>query len=69
MDSDTVSEYPYFADQRNIRNTRSQSAGLEREAAPPLAPWQVPMAIVLSSLGLWGAIWLAVSSLVSIGLL
>jgi hypothetical protein len=62
VDRNTVSEYAYFADQRNIRNTRSQAAGLASEA-PPLASWQALIVVVMSSLGLWGAIWLAVSSL------
>jgi hypothetical protein len=65
VDSDTVSEYPYSVDQRNIRRTWSQPAGLARATAPRLAPWQELIVIVLSSLGLWGVIWLAVSSLAS----
>jgi hypothetical protein len=63
VDRNTVSEYAYFADQRNIRNMRSQPAELAREVAPPLAPWQALIVVVISSLVLWDAIWLAVSSL------
>jgi hypothetical protein len=59
----TVPHYGYAAEFRRRQNAISRPDQSEREG--PLAPGVALIMIVLSSLGLWSVIWLAVSSLAS----
>ena len=65
MNSNTVSKYPYSADYRSVGNGPSRTLGGMRDGVPSVPPGAALMVVVLSSLGLWAAIWLAVSSLAS----
>jgi hypothetical protein len=54
------------ADTRSLPDSRSQPPGWSaREAAGSLSPRAALAVIVLSSLGLWAAIWWVATSLVS----
>ena len=63
MNRDTVPHYGYAAEYRRRRDAISRPDLSERESS--LAPGVALIMIVLSSLGLWYVIWLAVSSLAS----
>lgn len=63
MNRHTVPHYRYAAEYRRRHDAISRSNQSERES--PLAPGVALIIIVLSSLGLWCVIWLAVSSLAS----
>ena len=62
MNRHTVPHYGYAAEYWRRHNAITRPARSEREG--PLAPGVALVMIVLLSLGLWGVIWLAVSSLV-----
>ena len=62
MNRHTVPHFGYAAEFRRRHNAISRPDQSERES--PLAPGIALVMIVLLSLGLWGVIWLAVSSLV-----
>ena len=59
-----MSHYGNTADYRRPHDAISRPDQSERES--PLAPGVALIIVVLSSLGLWGVIWLAVSSLASV---
>ena len=63
MNRHTVPHYGRAAEYRRRHDAISRPDQSERES--PLAPGVAPIIIVLSSLGLWCVIWLAVSSLAS----
>jgi hypothetical protein len=56
--------YGYTADYRRRHDAISRPDQSERER--PIAPGVALIIIVLSSLGLWCVVWLAVSSLASV---
>jgi hypothetical protein len=65
-----VTNYPppnfhYFANTRGDHAGRSQSDPTAADAATKLAPWAAQIVALFLSLGLWGAIWQAISSLVA----
>jgi hypothetical protein len=60
----TVPHYGYAAEYRRRHDAISRPDQSERES--PLAPGAALIIIVLSLLGLWCVIWLAVSSLASV---
>ena len=61
MNRNTAPHYGYTADYRRRHDAISRPDQSEREG--PLAPGLALIIIVLSSLGFWCVIWLAVSSL------
>ena len=61
MNRHTVPHYGYAAEYRSRHGAISRPGQFERER--PLAPRVALIIVVLSSLGLWCVIWLAVSSL------
>ena len=63
MNRNTVPHYGYTADYRRRHDAISRPDQSARES--PLTPGVALILIVLSSLGLWGVIWLAVSSIAS----
>ena len=63
MTRHNVPHLGYAAEYWRRHNAISRPDQSERES--PLAPGVAPIIIVLSSLGLWCVIWLAVSSLAS----
>ena len=63
MNRHTVPHYGYAAEYRKRHDLISRPDQSER--ARPLAPGTALTIIMLSSLGLWCVIWLAVSSLAS----
>lgn len=65
VDRNTVLEYAYSADHRSLRDRSPRSDRLAPEAAAFLTVGEALIVVGLLSLGLWAAIWLAVSSLAS----
>ena len=63
MNRHTVPHYGYAAEYRRRHDAISRPDQSQRES--PLAPGAALTIIVLSLLGLWCVIWLAVSSLAS----
>lgn len=65
MNSNIAPDYPYFVHVSSLGGGSSRSDPSAGEAAPILPVGAALMVIFLLSLGLWGAIWVAVSSLTS----
>jgi hypothetical protein len=61
----TVLEHGYFANHRSVADSASRSDAGICGSTPPLPLGAALILIALSSLGLWWAIWLALSSLAS----
>jgi len=68
MDSDIVSEPTYSGGKRRLRYGVPPSDRTVHQAELRLSRRASLMAILLSSLGLWAAIWAAVRSLASLWL-
>jgi hypothetical protein len=61
VDRNTILEYGYLADDRSLRNRPSPPRRSARGAAVPLTGIAGLIVAVLSSLGLWAAIWVVFS--------
>jgi hypothetical protein len=65
VDNDTGSERAYFAYQQTPRDRRWRCDRVAMAAAAsPITPAALPV-VLMSSLGLWAMIWLAVSAVIS----
>jgi hypothetical protein len=58
-------KFPYLAGARNLDTGLSRSEPSASDAAPRLTPGAGLVVVLLLSLGLWAAIWLALSFLVA----
>jgi hypothetical protein len=65
VNSNTLRHGAYPADYRKWRDGMSRPHRHDRETAPSPVPGRALVILVLLSLALWGAIWLAVSTLAS----
>ena len=65
MNRHLVQDYPDLAGLPHVHSGSSQSNHSAAKAVLTLPVGPALMVILLSSLGLWGAIWVAVSSLFS----
>jgi hypothetical protein len=66
MTDDVVSPSYDAAVSRSGHLERFHPDAAARDAIPRLAPGVALIAVLLLSLGLWGAIWLAVSALIAV---
>ena len=63
MNRNIAPDFPYFVHLSSLDAGSSRSDRSTDEAAPILPVGAALMAIFLLSLGLWGAVWVAASSL------